>query len=296
MCIAILQRSNSEDLDWDTFERCSQRNDDGMGLMWVENGEIKVWKSLDRLDLMFDKYKDLREKYNMPIALHFRNATKGEVTLDNCHPFFVNEDMAMMHNGTLSIKVDEKGKSDTLEFRDHILRNMPEGWIHDSEWRKMVNKYSGWSRFILTCSTGEFYVINEDEGYWVDNVWYSNNDFRSYSGKYYGKSGGKSTGGNRVLGNSSRKDSDDDDSGGGNGKTRIVSAGKGEGIPHGRFTGGFIYKGVPICPQCMPDNLKGDDDILDADDWFSLHGNDPLVCTSCNHMIYPSKYKEEKGA
>lgn len=78
----------------------------GWGLAWREDGGLRVHKEpLRAVDSIF-----LQGLLEEPIETaqlvgHIRNATKGVVSLENCHPFFVTDvtgaTWVIAHNGTL---------------------------------------------------------------------------------------------------------------------------------------------------------------------------------------------------
>lgn len=87
-------------------------NRHGFGMMWTENGEVIAKKGLMKKDEIHEMIKAGPKDR---VAYHFRFATQGDISDNNAHPFMVNSDLWLMHNGTLNI--DSVGKeSDSLAF------------------------------------------------------------------------------------------------------------------------------------------------------------------------------------
>ena len=102
-------------------------NRDGAGLMYVENGQVRIEKG-------FMKYKDftkvldrLEKRLDLtatPVVMHFRITTHGGTKPENCHPFPITDnvgalkkltittDLGVAHNGIIPIS-PRKGISDT---------------------------------------------------------------------------------------------------------------------------------------------------------------------------------------
>src|SRR6185369_9475158 len=106
MCIAILNKTEKE-LSKKTLKTCWRNNNDGAGLLYVENGELKVFKELTNFKTLFREYRrileEIKPKY---IVLHFRIATSGGINIENCHPFLVDEKLGFVHNGVINKTVD----------------------------------------------------------------------------------------------------------------------------------------------------------------------------------------------
>lgn len=271
MCIGIAHFTDAEEIEFDTFKRLRERHGDGHSIMWSDGEKIRTWKSLNRLDLLYFKYLMLREE-NYDMVIHFRRATRGEVCLENCHPFFVDEDLAFVHNGTIDIPELPDGKSDTLEFRDRILRMLPKHWYENSDYRDMVNAYSGWSRFIFLTSKGKIYIINESKGTWEDGTWYSNSTYRDYkkTQKDYNKSFW-----DRYADELDEEDTTPTDR---DPYTDKIY----------QKVSGYYYQGYPVCDLCLPEGEEKRDDVHDINLYYdAVEDADLEICTSCDTVIWP---------
>lgn len=182
MCIAILKTKGNPISD-EVLKTCSNNNPDGCGFAYVDDGVIRIFKTLDFNEFLIE-YKKVEDKSNM--LLHFRIATHGKVNVNNCHPFKLNHRMALIHNGIISGYGDSKSKddglTDTQDFINKTIGNI--GWKNwkNPAFRELVGKAIGYSKFCILDVSGDYTIINESAGYWVDGNWYSN---KSYEPKKY---------------------------------------------------------------------------------------------------------------
>ena len=182
MCIAILKIKGKRISD-DVLKTCYANNPDGCGFAYVDNGIIKVFKTLN-FEEFLQEYKKVEDKSNM--LLHFRIATHGKVNVNNCHPFKLNHRMVLIHNGVISgyggNKVDEDSITDTQDFINKTIGQI--GWKNwkNPAFRELVGKAIGYSKFCILDASDSYAIINESAGYWVDGNWYSN---KSYEPKKY---------------------------------------------------------------------------------------------------------------
>lgn len=173
MCIIVLNKKGL--IPENTLKTCYESNPDGMGLMYAKNGRIKIIKELTDFDKFYVSYMKIRIKHKGNIALHFRIRTAGNVNEKNLHPFFVNQNLAFMHNGILDIDVPIKSKvSDTIIFNEHILKNLPNDFLNYHGNIELIKNYITHSKLLFMDSYGDVTIINEDEGNWLKDNWYSN--------------------------------------------------------------------------------------------------------------------------
>lgn len=173
MCIAIF-KPKDKTISKEVLRTCCNNNPDGMGFAYIDGDTLYIKKYMIFEDF-YNDYKDVENKSNM--LIHFRIATHGKVEIDNCHPFFVNNRMALIHNGIISGFGNKETKSDTRDFIDRILSNISWKMFKNPSFRELVGKSIGYSKFAILDITGNYYIINEDKGSWHDGVWYSNNSY-----------------------------------------------------------------------------------------------------------------------
>jgi hypothetical protein len=166
------------------MERLWTRNSDGGGFAFInDNKEIEVVKSM-RLEHFWKQYKEARREYKeADFLLHMRIATHGSVCLDNTHPFAVDEQTVMAHNGIIyDVNKFAKGKkddrSDTRLFVDEILPSLPKNWLDDKALKHMVETYIGQSKLMFLSVNPELkesvYILNKWKGDHADGMWFSN--------------------------------------------------------------------------------------------------------------------------
>lgn len=190
MCIAILNKSG---IVPESHIRTSfANNPDGAGMAWIENGSIKVFKTMKDVDKLASLYLSIRNDNDSPIVLHFRIGTHGKKDISNVHPFHINSDMIMVHNGIVDSPVIDKQKSDTFHL-SLFLSNL-------STYRNLIDTNSieygfadticaGYSKLIFMDNDGRTSIVSEDKGHWIDQTWYSN---RTYNDRDMIDIGGKS--------------------------------------------------------------------------------------------------------
>jgi len=197
MCIAIYH-DQSCPLSPEEFNNSWTNNPDGGGFAYFdESNEIAIKKSMNKGE-MYDMYYKAIEKYGetSPFLVHFRIATHGSVNLSNAHPFRVNANTIMIHNGMIPVIMDKKQKrSDTRVFVEEYLPRLPKNWYDDEYLFDIVQEYIGNSKLVFMTNDPKLdsylYIVNEKMGHWSEDgtTWYSN---KSYcSSKSYNLTGWK---------------------------------------------------------------------------------------------------------
>jgi predicted glutamine amidotransferase len=160
-------------------------NDDGVGIMWVENGKVQTYRGMDKADDLVRMMKDFE---GVPHALHLRYATNGPVCEDLCHPFKATPDGAdmdvyLMHNGVLFEHGAraEPHESDTLVFardraQDIMQFSMDTDLLFDDAYIQYLENVISGDRMIFLRDNGDVVVLNT-QAWYVDQatgIWYSN--------------------------------------------------------------------------------------------------------------------------
>lgn len=199
MCIAIVKPAGVEITEKALYNGWKS-NDDGAGFCCInEDGDFIIHKSMTWLGFIYE-YKKCEELYGDTsiFLIHFRITSKGATSLDNCHPFLVDEDRVIIHNGTItSIPMDKKEtRSDTKIFAEEYLRYLPDNWEDNPVIAELIEEYIGYSKVCMLHRDKGFYIFNESLGHWDEGIWYSNDTYKDkvyYMDNYYGK-GNKDTG------------------------------------------------------------------------------------------------------
>lgn len=173
MCIAIMKPKDKV-LSEQLLKTCCDHNPDGMGFAYIDGNKMYIKKFM-KFDDFYKEYKKVETKSNM--LIHFRIATHGKVEVDNCHPFWLNHRMALVHNGVISGYGVRDSKSDTRDFIEKVIGNISWKLMKNPSYRELVGKAIGYSKFAILDITGQYWIINEDKGYWNDGVWFSNKSY-----------------------------------------------------------------------------------------------------------------------
>jgi glutamine amidotransferase len=182
MCVIVNQPIGTT-LDRPRAERLWDRNSDGGGFSYIhDDGTIRTKKYMDFSPFWRD-YCSAKAQFgaHSDFLLHMRIATHGSVSLDNVHPFDLDDHTVMAHNGVIGFAgaVDKKDKrSDTRIFVEEFLPELPEHWLDNPYLVKMVEEAIGGSKLVfLTTNPGlrkETYILNAKQGTEVDGMWFSN--------------------------------------------------------------------------------------------------------------------------
>lgn len=180
MCIIIYNSKGK--LDSHELQEASQSNPDGAGLMYAVGGKLHIFKDRKNQKTI-EMYHKVRKTYpNILIVLHFRISTDGGVNTENCHPYQVNKDIGLCHNGILSKYSGKKTtKSDTRIFMDDLIAPFPTEVIWTDAFMRLVEQaISFGNKFVLLNNKGESYILNESLGHWdkAKVNWYSNSSYK----------------------------------------------------------------------------------------------------------------------
>lgn len=172
MCVIIYGKKKISD---EILEESHNINPHGIGMMWAKDGVLKTWVTFNYMKFK-QAYDALTNEGIFP-AVHFRYATQGKIDIENCHPFRVNDNIGMMHNGT----IHNGGVASTIKSDSNIFADS----ISDFTWEDvdMLNKnifsskING-SRLLFMNNNGDVKIINECSKLTVehDNIWYSKNN------------------------------------------------------------------------------------------------------------------------
>lgn len=206
MCI-IAVTEHPQLLPKDVLEQCWNNNNHGAGISYVDRGQLKIVKELGSFKKwwhLFQKHRDRAIANESPMILHFRIASHGSISVNNIHPFFVNKNLVLAHNGVLPIKEDGK-KSDTRTFVDQVLKKFPQGFEKNNAYTFLIEGWMGKnSKIVLMNSNKEIVVLNrqaweEEEKY---KTLFSNRSY-TYTVTRYSSSSSFRSGAQTVGGSTS---------------------------------------------------------------------------------------------
>lgn len=178
MCILITKEKGVHFPSVRNIENSIAANPDGFAMAWNEDGEVRVFKSMNPEEFM-DAYKALAKRLShrdTAMMLHMRIATHGSVGIKNCHCWKCNvlgSGMAFAHNGILRIP-NRADMTDSETF----LRDYVEPCETLSGVLNNIHTYIGTSKFAFIDGYGNLLRFGDFlEQYGVQ---YSNRSFMGY--------------------------------------------------------------------------------------------------------------------
>ena len=190
MCIIIVANKNKK-IPNEHIKLASELNCDGFGMSASVNNKLFVYKSISmNSDDIIKLYNSIRQVATGDIVLHFRLATHGDISDKLCHPFYVNKDLVMFHNGIISDSVSgynghNKNESDTKAFVNNVLKNFKKGFQNNKTIMNMISTSVGeYNRLCFLDNTGKITYTSSAE--WVEHneILYSNSGI-FYEGEDY---------------------------------------------------------------------------------------------------------------
>lgn len=185
MCIAIVTKQGAR-LTPEQIAAGWRSNRDGAGVAYVKEGKVVIDKGYLQLDKFQDAYARLADQFSdeSPFLVHMRIGTSGHKdSPNNTHPFEVKTQRgprgAMIHNGVLFTPTGDwvgpsnDRKSDTrvvCEALGNILQ------LEDVlRAKERISRVIGTgNKFAFLYDDKTTVILNEDQGVWKDNIWFSN--------------------------------------------------------------------------------------------------------------------------
>ena len=199
MCLIFLKPKNADNyLTYERFCNALENNPHSVGIVYKnDKGIVEIQRFIEPEKGKKDIYDIIKDKEEF--AVHFRFTTHGGTNLYNCHPFIVNNDLCLMHNGIMNDfgHIDES-KSDTRAFTEYFLRPYIEqegiGVIKDKQFIEDVGKVVGsYNKILLIDKDFNYSIINESSGIWKEGCWLSNAHSTESSRSYYTSCKGHTT-------------------------------------------------------------------------------------------------------
>lgn len=145
MCIIARVPRNSK-LTRAQLSAMWDNNPHGGGIAYIDGEEVKVFKSLKKSEFINAYFNIAKDFGNRDMLVHTRIKTHGDICIDNVHPFQVNENTFMAHNGTIDeatppVKFSEK--SDTNWFVEHFMSHFDVTGLDDPHFIDMLGNFIG---------------------------------------------------------------------------------------------------------------------------------------------------------
>lgn len=177
--------------DMERFRIAAKSNPDGFGFAISTGKKLHIVRSMD-FEEVANKFVDARKTMQGPAIFHFRWTTHGTNTVDNCHPFLIGGDnkTVLGHNGILPVKMEKNElRSDTRVFAEDIMPAI--GGItslDDNDYFKQMADWAKGSKVaFLTVNDDakyDWYILNEKDGHWDSDVWWSNSSYKQAPIRY----------------------------------------------------------------------------------------------------------------
>lgn len=176
MCL-IAYSPNGVALPHDVFSCARKTNPDGIGIVSREGVQRFVGKKPQKRARAVLADLALRR---VPYSVHFRWATHGSVCQELTHPYLAADKATyVMHNGVITWAGDAAGlrDSDTSVF---VRACMERPRVPDDPdylpYYELLGDLIGLGNKLCVyhSATDEWTLVNEDQGEWIDGIWYSN--------------------------------------------------------------------------------------------------------------------------
>lgn len=187
MCVLVIIKKGSKIGDKELWN-CIKNNPHGVGVGYYVNKQQVICKMGESsLNNMFNfAKKQLEEAYKKAtsdIMFHARIATGSIHNEANCHPFKLNDECMLGHNGILKLLPSFKKISDTRL----LCLLLKKGFLTKNELYDIVGYYNKVA-FLYPQKT---VILNEEQGIWENKIWYSNLSYLSYENMFSYKGYGK---------------------------------------------------------------------------------------------------------
>lgn len=184
MCVAMYCNVGHT-LSDEQIETSWNNNPDGAGFAYVgSDGKLQTFRTM-RLDVFRRAYRVATDRHSAAsdFVVHFRFATHGTTTIENVHPFHMDGETLVVHNGILPTPTLGDGRSDTATFVQDYLPKLGATWFDVPEMWELVSEYCSGSKLIVLTTNRDAkhgaYIVNESSGHWSDDkgIWFSNGTY-----------------------------------------------------------------------------------------------------------------------
>ena len=196
MCIIAIKKQGVKMPCEEVLETMFKNNPDGAGFMYTADDRVVIHKGFMNYQSFRTALKKLEVSYNLtelPLIMHFRIATSGQVDAGTCHPFpiaskrkilrksYMETDIGVVHNGIIPIDAPEN-MSDTMQYiakKLSLYQKIHNNFYIHKTWQKRIEKEIH-SKMAFLNSKGDIYTIG-DFIKEPDGMIYSNYSFEARS-------------------------------------------------------------------------------------------------------------------
>jgi len=157
MCIICVKPKNKAIPSVELLNECFKNNPHGAGIMYPQNGKIRVLKGLMDIESVLNALNQIPNAKNIPIVIHFRFATHGDKSAENTHPFPLSGDYndlikldtevyrAMVHNGIMYQYGSKSARLSDSAFFAKLLS----GLQSDKAIKRAVEAHRNYGKFVI---------------------------------------------------------------------------------------------------------------------------------------------------
>tara|TARA_Y100000004_G_scaffold25752_1_gene26039 strand:- start:805 stop:1521 length:717 start_codon:yes stop_codon:yes gene_type:complete len=184
MCIAINSPKGTTPTT-EAMKKSFEANPHGAGFVFAHDNKLKIEKGFMSFGKFLNAYNKAHfgQLKNLNKLIHFRIKTSGKIDYDNCHPFKITDEVAVIHNGIIP-NFGNGNVSDTRQFIELVLRPIIKEHgtqvLTNQTFVQSMEDLIGNSKLAFLDNKGNSYIINETLGHYNCDVWYSNDSYKSY--------------------------------------------------------------------------------------------------------------------
>lgn len=182
MCIAILKTKKGIITD-DELRNSFNSNPDGAGIAYTVGKKLIIKKGIFNVEEFILTVRNAEKECDNNMLIHCRIGTSGKNDEKNTHPFYINNDVCLIHNGILDIEVPTNSEiNDTQIFIKKFMKEIKaKDLMHNKSIQNLIAEtISSRNKFVLLDNRGYYKIINEKAGHWKNNVWFSNYSYETY--------------------------------------------------------------------------------------------------------------------
>ena len=196
MCIIAIKEKGIDMPNEKILEAMFEHNPDGAGFMYAKAGQVHIRKGFMTYTAFKKAIDTLENVKELPLVMHFRIATSGNIDAGTCHPFPISNkrkvlrkidittDIGVVHNGIIPITAPNN-MSDTMQYiagKLYYYQKLQQNFYVQKSYMERIEKEIQ-SKMVFLTSSGDIYKIGD---FITDNdMIYSNTSYKSYTYPYH---------------------------------------------------------------------------------------------------------------
>lgn len=182
MCLAVVISKGSK-LSEEYARNGFSRNSQGAGFAYIDEGKLKIEKGFFSFEDFWKEFSEIQSKFEGPFLVHFRIATCGKVGEYNCHPWRIDDNHALIHNGSLSSFSKDCGRiSDTGLFVETVIqplfKSTNKEFLGKYFFVWLMQKVITYNKVAILKSNGAFTIYNKSSWIEENGIWFSNGSYK----------------------------------------------------------------------------------------------------------------------